>query len=48
MSKSLEHSLSITSKLVGFDSFELRQALVSRLMQSKGSAIKGAVVMYVL
>lgn len=48
VSKSSEHSLSITSKLLGVDSFELRQALVSRVMQSKGGGIKGTVIMYAL
>lgn len=47
VSKSSEHSLSITAKLLGVDSFELRQALVSRVMQSKGGGIKGTVIMYV-
>lgn len=47
VSKSSEHSLSITSKLLGVDSFELRHALVSRVMQSKGGGIKGTVIMYV-
>ncbi|XP_031632480.1 myosin heavy chain 95F isoform X3 [Contarinia nasturtii] len=45
VSKSSEHTLSITSKLLGVDSFELRQALVSRVMQSKGGGIKGTVIM---
>lgn len=45
VSKSSEHSLSITAKLIGVDSFELRQALVSRVMQSKGGGIKGTVIM---
>lgn len=48
VSKSSEHSLSITSKLLGVDSYELRQALVFRVMQSKGGGIKGTVIMYVL
>lgn len=47
VSKSSEHSLSITAKLIGVDSFELRQALVSRVMQSKGGGHKGTVIMYV-
>lgn len=47
VSKSSEHSLSITAKLLGVDSFELRQALVSRVMQSKGGGIKGTVIMLV-
>lgn len=45
VSKSSESSLAITSKLLGVDSFELRQALVSRVMQSKGGGIKGTVIM---
>lgn len=45
VSKASEHSLSITAKLLGVDSFELRQALVSRVMQSKGGGIKGTVIM---
>lgn len=45
VSKASEHTLSITSKLLGVDSFELRQALVSRVMQSKGGGIKGTVIM---
>lgn len=40
-----EVSLSITAKLIGVDSFELRQALVSRVMQSKGGGVKGTVIM---
>lgn len=44
VSKSSEHSLSITAKLLGVDSFELRQALVSRVMQSKGGKL-GTVIM---
>lgn len=47
VSKSSEHTLSITSKLLGVDSYELRQALVFRVMQSKGGGIKGTVIMYV-
>lgn len=46
VSKSSEHSLSITAKLLGVDSFELRQALVSRVMQSKGGKL-GTVIMLV-
>lgn len=45
VSKSSEQTLAITSKLIGVDSFELRQALVSRVMQSKGGGIKGTVIM---
>lgn len=48
VSKSSEHTLSITSKLLGVDPFELRHALVSRVMQSKGGGIKGTVIMYVI
>lgn len=46
VSKLSEHSLSITAKLLGVDSFELRQALVSRVMQSKGGKL-GTVIMLV-
>lgn len=46
VSKSSEHSMSITAKLLGVDSFELRQALVSRVMQSKGGKL-GTVIMWV-
>lgn len=45
VSKSSEHALSMTSKLIGVDSFELRQALVARVMQSKGGGFKGTVIM---
>lgn len=45
VSKTSEQTLAITSKLIGVDSFELRQALVSRVMQSKGGGIKGTVIM---
>lgn len=45
VSKQSEQSLAIASKLMGVDSFELRQALVSRVMQSKGGGIKGTVIM---
>ena len=47
VSKSSENALSISSKLLGVDSFELRQALVSRVMQSKGGGVKGTVIMLV-
>lgn len=42
---SSEKSLTITSKLMGVDPLELRQALVSRVMLSKGGGIKGTVIM---
>ncbi|XP_055853454.1 myosin heavy chain 95F isoform X2 [Episyrphus balteatus] len=45
VSQSSEKSLTVTSKLLGVDPFELRQALVSRVMQSKGGGIKGTVIM---
>lgn len=45
VSKSSEQSLAVASQLIGVDSFELRQALVSRVMQSKGGGIKGTVIM---
>ena len=40
-----EKSLTITAKLIGVDPFELRQALISRVMQSKGGGVKGTVIM---
>lgn len=46
VSQSSEKTLAITAKLIGVDAFELRQALVSRVMQSKGGGIKGTVIMY--
>lgn len=46
VSQDSEQALAITSKLIGVDSFELRQALVSRVMQSKGGGVKGTVIMY--
>ncbi|XP_037909530.1 myosin heavy chain 95F isoform X1 [Hermetia illucens] len=45
VSQSSEKTLAITAKLIGVDAFELRQALVSRVMQSKGGGIKGTVIM---
>lgn len=42
---SSEKSLTITSKLMGVDPQELRQALISRVMLSKGGGIKGTVIM---
>ena len=45
VSKESERSLVITSKIIGVDPYELRQALVSRVMQSKGGGIKGTVIM---
>lgn len=45
VSDSSEKSLSITCRLLGVDPSELRQALVSRVMQSKGGGIKGTVIM---
>lgn len=45
VAKSSEQTLAITAKLIGVDSFELRQALVSRVMQSKGGGMKGTVIM---
>lgn len=45
VSKDSEKSLAMTAKLLGVDAFELRQALVSRVMQSKGGGIKGTVIM---
>uniref|UniRef100_A0A336MXX6 CSON008982 protein n=1 Tax=Culicoides sonorensis TaxID=179676 RepID=A0A336MXX6_CULSO len=40
-----EQALTITAKLIGLDTFELRTALTSRIMQSKGGGIKGTVIM---
>ncbi|XP_055622770.1 myosin heavy chain 95F isoform X1 [Toxorhynchites rutilus septentrionalis] len=40
-----ERALTITARLIGLDPSELRQALVSRVMQSKGGGIKGTVIM---
>ncbi|CAO1430727.1 unnamed protein product [Diamesa hyperborea] len=45
VSQASEKSLQITAKLIGCDAFELRQALVSRVMQSKGGGVKGTVIM---
>ncbi|XP_053970179.1 myosin heavy chain 95F isoform X3 [Anastrepha ludens] len=45
VSETSEKSLTITSKLLGVDPSELRQALVSRVMQSKGGGFKGTVIM---
>lgn len=40
-----EKSLVIASKLLGIDPSELRQALVSRVMQSSRGGVKGTVIM---
>jgi myosin-6 len=40
-----EKSLTITAQLIGVDPMELRQALVSRVMLSKGGGVKGTVIM---
>lgn len=45
VSEKSKRSLEITSELIGVDIFELRTALVSRVMQSKGGGIKGTVIM---
>lgn len=45
VSPSSEQSLTITSSLIGVDPSELRQALISRVMQSKGGGVKGTVIM---
>lgn len=42
---SSEKALTLTSKLMGVDPQELRQALVSRVMLSKGGGVKGTVIM---
>lgn len=43
--QSSEKSLTIASKLLGIDSSELRQALISRVMQSTRGGFKGTVIM---
>ncbi|XP_013109161.1 myosin heavy chain 95F isoform X2 [Stomoxys calcitrans] len=45
VSQSSEKSLTTTCRLLGVDPDELRQALVSRVMQSKGGGFKGTVIM---
>ncbi|KAH8267063.1 hypothetical protein KR044_003170 [Drosophila immigrans] len=45
VSEALEPSMTITSGLLGVDETELRTALVSRVMQSKGGGFKGTVIM---
>lgn len=45
VSDSSEKTLNLSAQLLGLDDFELRQALVSRVMQSKGGGIKGTVIM---
>lgn len=45
VSDSSEKSLKLSAQLLGLDEFELRQALVSRVMQSKGGGVKGTVIM---
>ncbi|XP_037884641.1 myosin heavy chain 95F isoform X2 [Glossina fuscipes] len=45
VSESSEKSLTTTCHLLGVDCDELRQALVSRVMQSKGGGFKGTVIM---
>lgn len=42
---SSEKSLSVAAKLMGVDPGELRQALVSRVMQSSRGGLKGTVIM---
>uniref|UniRef100_A0A182S803 Myosin motor domain-containing protein n=1 Tax=Anopheles maculatus TaxID=74869 RepID=A0A182S803_9DIPT len=41
-------SLTVTARLIGVDPSELRQALMSRVMKSKGGGIKGTVIMVML
>uniref|UniRef100_A0A2M4BA63 Putative myosin class v heavy chain n=1 Tax=Anopheles marajoara TaxID=58244 RepID=A0A2M4BA63_9DIPT len=43
-----EASLVVTARLIGLDASELRQALMSRVMTSKGGGIKGTVIMVLL
>ncbi|XP_034117336.1 myosin heavy chain 95F isoform X1 [Drosophila nasuta] len=45
VSEASEQSMTITSGLLGVDETELRTALVSRVMQSKGGGFKGTVIM---
>lgn len=45
VSQSSERALAMTANLLGVDASELRQALVSRVMQSKGGGVKGTVIM---
>ncbi|XP_058063778.1 myosin heavy chain 95F isoform X1 [Anopheles bellator] len=43
-----EASLKVTARLIGLDASELRQALMSRVMTSKGGGVKGTVIMVLL
>ncbi|ETN65262.1 myosin vi [Anopheles darlingi] len=43
-----EASLIVTARLIGLDASELRQALMSRVMTSKGGGVKGTVIMVLL
>ncbi|KFB38085.1 AGAP000776-PA-like protein [Anopheles sinensis] len=43
-----QSSLVVTARLIGVDPSELRQALMSRVMKSKGGGIKGTVIMVML
>lgn len=45
VANSSEEALNTTCRLLGVDPDELRQALVSRVMQSKGGGVKGTVIM---
>lgn len=45
VSHASEKSLIIASKLLGIDANELKQALVSRVMQSSRGGLKGTVIM---
>lgn len=45
VSQASEKSLAVASKLLGIDASELRQALVSRVMQSSRGGVKGTVIM---
>lgn len=45
VSQSSEKSLIMASKLLGLDENELRQSLVSRVMQSARGGLKGTVIM---
>lgn len=45
VAQSSEKTMTTAAKLIGCDPFELRQALVSRVMLSKGGGVKGTVIM---
>lgn len=45
VTQSSEKALQVAANLMGIDSLELRQALVSRVMQSSRGGVKGTVIM---